>query len=66
MSKRITEGEFVDPDTRSDEAFHEEILSNKKANLEQAREAIRRAMKEDGLTRKEAEDLYLPRKGVAP
>ncbi len=39
------------------------MLRNEKANKEQAKEAIARAMAEDGMTCEEAEDLYGLRPG---
>ncbi len=37
---------------------HEDILRNPEANKALAREAIARAMVEDGFTREEAEEMY--------
>jgi hypothetical protein len=65
VAKKV-KAEFVDPETGNDEEFHDEFLDDPEAIRETAREAIRRAMKEDGLSRKEAEELYLPRKEAAP
>lgn len=38
--------------------IHEALLTDRRAQERAAEEAIRRAMKEDGLTRKEAREIY--------
>ena len=43
----------------TDAPFHDAILNNPKADKEQAEETIKRVMKEYGLSREEAESIYL-------